>query len=97
MKRPLIALATIATGLTAVPAAAESITIDHRDLNLATVEGQEVLERRIDNAAREVCGYDEQYTGSRFRPVSVERCYEQAKASASEQYAAVVSENRLGG
>ena len=100
MKTPMIALtaaAAIATALSAVPAAADNIGVQWRDLNLETVEGQRTLDRRIDSAARKVCGMDEALTGTRFVPHEVKQCFSEAKASAESQVAAIRNETRLGG
>lgn len=52
----------------AAPASAEQIAVPYSDLNLASEKGRNLLERRIDRAAREVCGVDEAITGTRSRP-----------------------------
>lgn len=98
MKTPLIALAAIATAVTALPASAQqSMSVPYRDLNLNSVEGQEVLDTRIDQAARKICRYDEITTGSRARSKEVKSCYRQAKAQAKKQFAEVVEAQQLGG
>ncbi|MCB2088484.1 MAG: UrcA family protein [Sphingomonadaceae bacterium] len=97
MKRPLIALAALGSLAITTPAFAESVEVRYADLNLASVEGQRVLEQRIDRAARKVCNYDQPVTGTHLRSADAERCYAQAKAAAKEQFAAVVQEQQLGG
>ena len=99
MKRPLIALAALAAAGTALaaPAAAETMAVQYRDLNLATAQGQKVLERRIDRAARKVCDRGVQRTGTRLPSAKVEACYRQAKAKANQTFAALVEAHRLGG
>lgn len=97
MKTPLMALAASLAVLTAVPASAESITVEHRDLNLSSPEGQAALDQRIDRAARKVCGLDEQRTGTRLAPLKDTKCYRQAKAQVKQQVAAAVAAQQLGG
>lgn len=97
MKRPLIALAAMGTLLASMPAMAGEIHVAYGDLDLASVEGQETLERRIDGAAREVCGYNDYTGGSRLPNAAMRRCFSQAKAGAGEQMAMAVNEERLGG
>ena len=99
MTRPLIAACVTALALLAVaaPASAETVKISYSDLNLATVQGQQALETRIDRAAKKVCDYDRIATGTRFRSSAAVQCYEQAKLSAARQMAVAVSDARLGG
>ncbi len=98
MKTPLMAFAALATMATALPAGAqESMAITYRDLNLQTVEGQKVLDQRIDQAARKVCGYDQIRSGSRLRSKESTNCYRKAKAQAEKHFAAVVEAQQLGG
>ncbi|MXP47860.1 UrcA family protein [Altererythrobacter luteolus] len=97
MKRPLIALAAITTMAAAAPAFAEEIQVNHHDLNLTTIEGQQTLDRRVDRAAKRVCGYNELRSGSRFVTPSMRSCLAKAKAGANSQVAAIVDDKRLGG
>lgn len=98
MKTTLMAFAAIATVGTALPAAAEeSMNIQYRDLNLATSEGQQILDRRIDRAARSVCGLDDVATGTRLRSNEARNCYREAKAKAKKQFAKVTEAEQLGG
>lgn len=97
MKNALIALAAAGAVLAGTPAAAEQMSINYKDLNLATTEGQQILEQRIDAAARRVCEIDRITTGSRIRSQEAQACYDEAKAAATKQVAALVSRNQLGG
>lgn len=99
MKAPLTALALALSALTAVPAAAEqaSLTITHRDLDLATPEGQAKLDRRIEEAARKICGLDDVRTGTRTRSRDSIDCFRQAKAEVKQQVAAAVAAQQRGG
>ncbi|MDA7787620.1 UrcA family protein [Sphingomonadaceae bacterium] len=101
MKNPLIAL-TIASAMAgslmaATPAAAESVSIQWRDLNLETVEGQRALDGRIKRAARKVCGMDSTELGSRIQSSKVRKCFREAEASARKQVAVMREETRMGG
>ena len=97
MKKTLISLAAICAVAATTPAAAENVSVDYRDLNLASVQGQKSLEIRIDRAARKVCGMDNRVSGTRLRPSDERRCYAQAKKQAKKQVAALIAEERLGG
>jgi UrcA family protein len=74
-----------------------SVTVRHDDLRLDHPRGQKLLEQRIIRAAREVCGMDDQLTSTRIRPAERVACYHQARATAMERYATVVSDSALGG
>ncbi len=107
MFKSFIAAATIGTALIAAPAiagsssagshAAQSSKIHYADLNLATPQGQEQLERRIDVAARKVCKLDEHRTGTRLPSRQRKACYVKARKSARSQMASLISDTRRGG
>ena len=97
MKTPLATLAALGLALSATSAQAESVNVTYKDLNLDTAAGQKILERRIDAAAREACGFQRQRTGTRVRSPGSRECYEAAKISASEQIAARIKGESLGG
>lgn len=90
-----LALAALAT-----PAAAQTISIDvsYADLDLTSPQGQAALDRRIDSAAREICGGEEQRTGTRIvMNTKVRTCIAEVKAKAAIQVAAAKRERQLGG
>lgn len=97
-----LALATAAIGLavTATPAIAggdkNAMVVKYDDLNLNSKAGQEHLERRIDAAAKKVCGISER-TGTRLQSGKAQRCYQKAKAQANAAFASVVEDSRRGG
>ncbi len=97
MQKTLITLTVAAMAATAVPATAETVGVQYRDLNLETSEGQRALERRIDKAARTACGITRHETGSRLRSRSAADCHAKAKKQAMSQLAAVIEERQLGG
>ncbi len=73
-----------------VPASAEtrSTLVEYSDLDLASPQGVQTLERRLRNAARQVCG------AARIRPLKermeYHNCIDEAGANAEEQVAAIV-------
>ena len=104
MKRSIaLALALAASGLTFTPALAQSTSlersasVEYRDLDLATPEGLETLDRRIDRAARTICEFDAHEVGSRIRSRSARLCYDRAKTSFEHRFAAIIDDERRGG
>lgn len=97
MKKSLLALAASCAVLASVPATAKEMAVEYGDLNLTSAKGQQTLERRLEAAARSVCGYDDVTTGTRIRSVATQRCYHAAKTQAKEHLAAIVAEHQLGG
>lgn len=81
------AAALMGLTLTAAPAFADTLAVRYKDLDLTTAEGQKTLDRRIDAAARQVCGYDEVITGTRLRSRDSVACYKQARAQVQKQVA----------
>ncbi len=97
-----IACTIAAIGLVATPAfagteKAPTETVSYAGLDLSTVEGQELLEQRIDSAARRVCQMDRLPTGTKIIPSEARACYAKAKASAHQQVATVVLDQQRGG
>ncbi len=101
MKTPLFALAAAATMLVGAPALADEtrpdMVVHYADLDLSSEAGQKALEKRIDAAAKKYCGVGEPTSGTRIKSSLVTRCYRDAKRLANQQFAAIVSEARLGG
>lgn len=82
---PLLALA-LATGTAmAAPVMANdappTVGVEFADLNLATESGQSQLARRIEAAAREVCGIQQVRTGTMLQSKAARTCYTEAKAN----------------
>jgi len=97
-----IAIATLAMAFTATPALAgsgdaASKSVGYADLNLATAEGQERLEQRINTAAKSVCRVNEVRTGTRIRSPHIGDCLANARASAKKQVSAMMTETQRGG
>lgn len=96
--RPLILAAAAAAALAATPSvAAPSMEVQYKDLDLASERGQKILERRIDTAARQVCGVGEIRTGTIVPSATARKCYKQALADINERFAMVVDKARKGG
>lgn len=77
-----LSLALAAASALAIPAIAsaaenqtQSVRIAYKDLDLTTEAGQKELDRRMDKAARDVCGMDEAVTGSRIATSESRECY----------------------
>jgi UrcA family protein len=96
MRTPILVLAAAAITF-AVPAAAESMSVKYDDLDLTTATGQKQLAQRLDKAAREVCGMTDQRTGTRMTSPDTRKCYADARASAKERFAAIMSGSQAGG
>lgn len=103
MKMFTLAAATIGLAVTATPALAgerlvKTTTVTTAGLDLSTIEGQEMLDRRVKAAARKVCGVENVSTvGSRIKSLSVRSCYRKALTSAKQQVASAVAEQQRGG
>lgn len=95
----LIAAVGLAVPAAAIPADAVpySVSVKYSDLNLDTPEGLARLERRIDMASREVCGFERVVTGTRIRSSEINACRDKVKAKAMARIAAVREEQARGG
>lgn len=84
----------------AVPASAAVETrqqgVQYRDLDLTTEAGRTELDRRLDSAAREVCGMDEAHVGSRIKSSESRRCYRDARRQLADQVAALTEDAATG-
>jgi UrcA family protein len=96
----MISLVLAATAAVAVPAAAEVQTttrgVQYKDLDLSTEAGQKELENRLDNAAREVCGMNDKYVGSRVVPRESRDCYKDARQQLGAQLSKLVKKDAAG-
>ncbi|WP_054531364.1 UrcA family protein [Erythrobacter sp. SG61-1L] len=80
MKRSIMIIAAaVGTLVAAQPAFAEAATVSFKDLDLSTEKGRKELDRRIDNAAKDVCGYNVDRTGSRVPSNDARKCYKEAR------------------
>lgn len=100
-KAPLIAIAAMATILTAQPALAQQVgpdmVVKYSDLDLSSKAGQKTLESRIDAAAKKFCGVGEQTTGTRLKSSEAGKCFREARRLANQQFAVLVNDARRGG
>lgn len=101
MIKSTLTAAALGVALLSGPAMAEgqkpTTQIEYRDLNLSTSEGQKALDRRIEVAAKQICRFNEQTTGSHVKSPDRMACVKAAKASAKQQVAALIERERLGG
>jgi UrcA family protein len=100
MKTTLALVAALGLALPAMPAAAaETVSqqVVYSDLDLDSAAGQAHLDRRIDRAAREVCGVNEIVTGTRLVSPEIRACVERAKARALERVSIISRQDAKGG
>lgn len=105
MKTLAIAVATFGlatTSVMATPALAQTETratmkVSTAGLDLNTLEGQEILDARIERAAREVCEFDRVALGTRIVSSATRECVAKARASAEQQVASLIEDQRRGG
>ena len=97
MKTTLAILASAGLALSASAAQAETALVTYSDLNLDSAAGQKTLERRIEKAAREVCGQWAGGTRNLRSDMAARACFEKAKAGAGAQVASLVDDQALGG
>ncbi len=73
-----------------------SVEVRTADLNLSNPSGQKVLERRIDRAARQVCGTDDTVTGTLIRSPAAHACYRLALRNARAHVATATNNSQSG-
>ena len=100
-----IALFAAAAGITlslAAPATASTrsiertVHVDTSDLDLSQAKDRAKLERRVDIAARSVCGFGQTSVRS-IDQAAARACYDEAKAKAQLRIAAIEQELAKGG
>jgi UrcA family protein len=98
------ALAALAlTGAAISPAVAASTAgpmtqaVATADINLATAQGQRVLDQRIERAARNVCRVGKPLTGTRIANPEDRACLARARADARQQVAVLNGPTQRGG
>ena len=92
----LVTSVTLAPAVMAAPEQ-ETTIVTYSDLDLTTEAGREALDRRIDRAARSVCGLDSVQLGSRIRSRDARDCHRRAVADIEVKLAAVIEEASRGG
>ncbi len=96
-----IAAASFGLALTASPAFAGPDELPRHEVSVAgidlnTAEGQRILDRRVEQVAREVCHVDRARIGTRIPSQEARDCLVKARASAQRQVAAIVASQRGG-
>ena len=99
MKTSLVLIAATALALPVVPAMAQnaSVSVPYADLDLSSPEGSATLDKRIDAAARKVCGIGELRTGTRLNPSAARKCVANVDRQVRAQIAAMETDDNLGG
>ena len=97
MKTTLATLAAASLALSATAATANEVSVTYQDLDLASAAGQKTLDKRIDHAARTVCGLKLEGKRTVRQESEARSCFASAKARAGEQYAAAADATTLGG
>ena len=95
----ILALAAAALAVPAIAAedSGSAVVVSYGDLDLASKAGQEELDRRLERAARSVCGLDADRTGTRLPSADARRCYREARADLDKQFASLVRADVRGG
>jgi len=97
MNRKAIALAAgFGLLMAAQPALAAASTVTYDDLDLSTKEGQKELDRRIDLAARDVCGLNEKQVGSLIPSREAKACVRDAKKQLEKRVASLTNNKTAG-
>ena len=84
MLKPLVCVLAL---VAAVPATAETRLVRYDDLNLSSQAGIDRLERRINTAARQVCGAFHEPREAVDQKSATSKCMAAAKAGAMKQVA----------
>ncbi len=99
--KTVFAAAAASLALIASPALADtseaSRNVSIAGLDLATPEGQRLLDQRIETAARAVCAANRSRTGTRIQGREVRECVKAARTSARSQVAAAIADQQRGG
>jgi UrcA family protein len=93
----VLSAAIMAMPAVAAEAEPNSVRVEYKDLDLTTRTGQDELQRRLDRAARSVCGMNELKTGTRLHSADQNRCYRDARSSLDRHFAALIDKHAQGG
>lgn len=74
----------------------QTAAVVYRDLDLSSEGGRDELDRRIDTAAKTVCG-DGRVTGTRIQSRGARKCVTDAKAQLNKRFAQIVQNASKGG
>lgn len=101
MRKSVLTAAALGLVFAAAPAIANddknTMTVSTKGIDLGTPEGQAMLERRVDKAARQICQLDGSATGTRLVRRGARDCYNKARASAKQQMVAAIAKKKRGG
>jgi UrcA family protein len=81
----------------AAPADTGKVEVRYRDLDLSTPAGAKELDRRLHQAAGEVCGMNAPTTGTRMPSNNARKCYKETLAQLQDRFAQVVSAEKARG
>jgi UrcA family protein len=94
--RTFILAAALLAAPAAAFAAAPSVELKYDDLDLATTKGMAELNKRVDDAARQVCSADSIKTGTILRSKAENECYRETREKLQERVAALAGKNQRG-
>jgi UrcA family protein len=88
---------TLAGPATAQQRDTRTTGVTYQDLDLATPDGQAELNRRIEYAARQVCGMGERTVGSNIVSRETRTCFRDAKRQLDQHFAGVIARQNNAG
>lgn len=74
-----------------------TININTSDIDLATPQGQKLLDQRVEKAARTVCRVTDVKTGTRVMSHEARACLAKARSEARQQVATLTQAQQRGG
>jgi len=96
-----LATALAASAAFATPALAgdeaRTVHVEYGDLDLASQEGQDELQRRIDRAALLVCEYEDVEARTRDPHQNTSRCYREVRRGLMPEFTEVVEREQAAG
>jgi UrcA family protein len=100
--KALALILTAAMALGATPAMAaqgqeQSVAVHYQDLDLSSPEGAKELDRRLHEAAQQVCGMNEKITGSHLPSSDARACYNDALKQLQGRFAALIGQQKQRG
>jgi UrcA family protein len=81
----------------AAPAETGQVEVRYRDLDLSTDAGAKELDRRLHQAAEQVCGMNAPTTGTRMPSNNARKCYKETLAQLQDRFAQVVTAGKARG
>jgi UrcA family protein len=96
----LAAFGLVGTAITpalATDGETKTVGITFSDLDLATPQGQKILDERIERAVREACSASSMTTGTRIQSSEHRACVAQGRAQARQQIAKIAQNPQRGG